>query len=156
MPQEYTLQPSPARRSAKSLTEWGVENTFVPFLTFGSPGDLAVTYSQQGGTYRIQGDLVFLTFYLGTSLFTHSTASGVLKIGQVPKAANTKFWGTVAWEGISKATYTDAAIFIQDGTYISVTMFGSGQSFSAVTAADLPSGGQVRFEGALSYRRALA
>lgn len=60
------------------------EGTWTPALTASTPGDLSVTYSTQLGTYTKVGNFITLTFAITTTNFTHTTASGYIRISGVP------------------------------------------------------------------------
>jgi hypothetical protein len=128
------------------------EGAWTPVLTFATPGNVAVTYAAQLGSYTKIGRLVILDFFVTTSAFTHTTASGELTITGVPFTAATQiFGGFLAWSGITKAGYTQITAQVQD-VRILFNASGSGVSESSVAAADMPSGGTVRLRGSLIYR----
>jgi hypothetical protein len=128
------------------------EGTWTPGITFATPGNLSVTYAAQTGTYTKIARLVILDFFVTTSAFTHTTASGELTITGVPFTAATQiFGGFLAWSGITKAGYTQITAQVQD-VRILFNASGSGVSESSVAAADMPSGGTVRLRGSLIYR----
>lgn len=128
--------------------------TWTPGLTFGTPGDLSVAFSTQTGFYRKIGSLVTAWFTVVTSSFTHTTASGVLRITDLPftNSANNLRGGSLTWQGITKANYTDVAPFaVASLDQIGFTISGSGQTQTSVTAADMPTGGSVVLAGSVTY-----
>lgn len=72
--------------------------TFTPAVTFATPGDLAVTYgATRRGRYTLTGNMVEFAINLNTVSFTQTTASGNLRIGGLPYAANALALGTGEW-----------------------------------------------------------
>jgi len=131
-----------------------------PELTFATPGDLAVTYSSRVGKYiKTRDGITRCWFNVTTSAFTHTTASGQLRIGNLPRTAeNTSGMisvGTVQWQGITKSSYTQVTPKIEPNTaYIQFQASGSGQALSDVTAANMPTGGSVALVGMIEFRGA--
>lgn len=140
------------------LTPQPRSGTWTPVLTFATPGNLSVGYSDQQGLWRMDADgHVDLDFRLITNAFTYSTASGVLKITGVPFAAKTlanfSWLGSLAWGGITKTNFTEALCRINNAQQeLNVVMSGSGQAFfGAIVATDVPSAGTVTLIGHLRY-----
>ena len=122
------------------------QGTWTPVLTFGTPGDLAVVYSTQEGIYSRAGNAFFVDAGIITSTFTHTTASGACRITGLPftSAATGQFRLALTWGGITKAGYTDIVGLVNSGNaFVQFQAFGSGVAPSAVTAADMPTGGSV-------------
>lgn len=128
-------------------TEFYQRSSWTPVLTFTTPGDLNVVYSAQSGTYFKIGNLVVALANIGTSTFTHTTASGNLEITGVPfanAAAAFRVSGPVTWAGITKAGYTDIGTTMAGSvTTINFRASGSGVGNDNVHAADMPTGGSV-------------
>lgn len=133
------------------------KTTWTPALTFITPGNLSVAYSDQVGRYVRIGNLVLAFFSVITSTFTHTTATGALSVTGLPVAVtntdgNATGAGFMQWQGITKASYTHMVPqAVAGGTLFRVIGSGSGQSVGTVTAADIPTGGTVRFIGCLAY-----
>lgn len=130
------------------------EGTWTPTLTFATPGDLSVAYSTRVGNYTKIGRLVTIVISITTSTFTHTTASGALSITGLPftSFAGDTCRGSCLWQGITKANYTDVALIVTAGSAaMSASISGSGQTAQQITAADMPTGGTVRFSGTLFY-----
>lgn len=131
--------------------------TWTPALTFATPGDLSVSYTVQSGRYWRLGNMIVATFTIQTSVFTHSTASGNLRITGLPVAGatitNHLNVSPLTWQGITKANYTQISAWLpQDGrSSFEFQGSGSGQSNSFVAAADVPSGGTVQLYGRIIY-----
>lgn len=134
-------------------------STWTPVLTFATPGDLSVTYAVQVGTYYVLGNLVWVSFTVTTSAFTHTTASGNLQITGLPFASKNvsgqSVLGSSTWRGITKANYTEwTPSLAANSQIILFTGSGSGQAAAALASGDMPTGGSVRFQGTLVYERA--
>lgn len=129
--------------------------TWTPVLTFATPGDLSVTYTDQRGIYVRLGRLLFVYFDIVTSGFTHTTASGNLNITGLPLTNGLAYsmrGGPVAFQGITKANYTQFGATIASGaSTMTVNASGSGQPTASVTAADMPTGGTVALRGQLVF-----
>lgn len=129
---------------------------WTPFFTFATPGDLAITYSEQTGQYYKLGFLVFAKFSLQTSAFTYTTASGLLLLGGLPSVtdagAATVRSGSVEWAGITAAGYTDIVCNLQgNSTAMTFALSGSGKANVDVLASHMPSGGTVGLRGLIIY-----
>ena len=132
------------------------EGSWTPVLTFATPGDLAVVYSTQVGRYVKIGKFVLAQFAITTTTFTHSTAAGGLQITGVPftslNVTGARSRVGCLWQGVTKANFTDMAVTLAENSQIiSIAASGSGQNAVALAVGDLPSGGNVRFDAALSY-----
>lgn len=133
--------------------------TWTPVLTFQTPGNLTVAYTQQTGTYYSIGNLVFLQFSIVTSTFTHSTASGDMNITGMPftskNVTNQINYGPLNWRGITKANYTQwSANLGPNSTIITAVGSGSGQGTVALGTGDMPTGGSVRLQGTVVFEKA--
>lgn len=130
------------------------EGTFVPVLTFVTPGNLAVAYTFQSGAYTKIGRQVFGNFLIVTSSFTHTTASGALLVTGFPFAngAVTASSFQVDWGGITKAGYTQISGSIANGaTQATFVASGSGLARASLSTADTPTGGTIVLTGTFSY-----
>lgn len=134
-------------------------STYTPTLTFATPGDLAVGYSVQQGFWTLIGNRCFVDCVITTSSFTHTTASGDLRISLPFTSANTanRFGiGELIWMGITKAGYTDiSASAGVNVNYMNFVAGGSGVGNLTVTAADMPTGGTLQFIISINYTIAL-
>jgi len=129
------------------------EGTWTPAITFATPGDLSVAYSTQNGGYTKIGNTVMLDFNIQTSSFTHTTASGDVRVSGLPFTAGGAYPGSVIFSGVTKATYTDLApIATNQNTYLIVQAGGSGVATSTVKAADMPTAGTIIFQGTVTYK----
>jgi hypothetical protein len=130
--------------------------TWTPTITFATPGDLSVTYSSQVGSYMRIGRMVIATFRMTASAFTHSTAVGELRMNTLPftsaNIANVSYQGSVRWDGITKASYTQVTPKIEPNvTRITFEASGSAQTRSAISVGDMPSGGTPSLIGTITY-----
>lgn len=128
------------------------DRSWTPVLSFSTPGNLAVTYSVQKGTWSRVGDITYYSCDIQCSAFTHTTASGALLVSGFPfttkNVTNVNHIGSTYWTGITKASYTQiSAQLPANATVASFPAFGSAQAVSNVAAADMPSGGTpiIRF-----------
>lgn len=120
--------------------------TFTPTLTFSTPGNLAVSYSSRQGSYIKIGRQLILTVRIITSAFTHTTASGDMRITGIPNITPNAApipVGKCVWGGITKAGYTEVTAEVSNGDILNFWGSGSGVAPSYVTAADMPTGGSV-------------
>lgn len=135
------------------ITSW------TPVLTFATAGNLSVAYTTQLGRYILLGPIVIYWFNIVTSAFTHTTASGDCQITGLPYTAvnvtGLRNVGTLNWQGITKANYTDIAPHINaNATTILLGASGSGQSLANIGTGDMPTGGSVILRGTGIYFRA--
>lgn len=129
---------------------------FTPSLTFATPGNLSVAYSTRVGRVVREGHQITIAVQIQTSTFTHTTASGALRITGLPftvKNTSGADWiGQLIWSGITKATYTSIGARAQaNGTIVDFVASGSGVGAAAVTAADTPTGGTILLELTIVY-----
>lgn len=119
------------------------EGTWTPTLTCATPGDLSVGYGTRIGRYTRIGNRILVMVSLSTSVWTHSTATGALRITGlpfVPVAASSEFLAG-AMNRYTKASYTQVLPFINAATgVINFWATGSGQVGASLDAADMPSG----------------
>ncbi|MPZ55017.1 MAG: DUF2793 domain-containing protein [Rhizobiales bacterium] len=126
--------------------------SWTPALTFATPGDLSVVYSTQTASYVKIGSLVWVRFAVACSTFTHSTASGALRITGLPYASDGSGRGAIEFQGITKAGYTQIAARVLGGqTYVDFRASGSGQTSASVSFSDVPSDGTVDIRGSVQY-----
>lgn len=130
--------------------------SWTPDFTFTTPGDLAKTFAAQAGYYIRIGKLVTVTFNIGTSAFTHTTSAGDLTLTGLPFTAqnntNDRWRGTMQFSGITKAGYTNYTVGpVANTTTALFIASGSAQTVTTVTAADMPTGGNVLLQGSVTY-----
>jgi hypothetical protein len=128
--------------------------TWTPTLTFATPGNLSVAYSTRAGTWTQLGRLVTITWEIVTSTFTHTTASGDLKLTGFPFTLDDLSGrGAVHWGGITFAGahvgMTDIAALIVEPSDIKFIGSGPAEPPDEITAADMPTGGTVTLLGSI-------
>jgi hypothetical protein len=128
------------------------EGTWTPVLTFATAGDLSVTYSSQIGTYVKIGRAVILTCRLVASAFTHTTASGALRVTGIPFSGASRHWSAILFNGINKENYTTVSVNCDTGSSVlTFSASGMGQGQSSVAVADVPTGGTPFIQFTLCY-----
>ncbi len=133
-----------------------VKGTWTPVLSFVTPGDLSVAYTNQLGWFEKIKNVIHYAFVITTSTFTHTTASGNLTVAGLPASSSNnainRNHGKLSWGGITKAAYTDITCLV--GQDVSLCVFqasGSGQVVSNVATGDMPTGGSVVLQGTGFY-----
>lgn len=161
----FVATPSSANFAALLTDETGTAGTvpfassgsWTPSLTFAVPGDLSVAFTTQIGEYYRVGDWINLYFWLQTSTFTHTTASGNLFVTGNPFTAKTlasmRWNGSMGqFQGVTKANFTQFMPGINSaGVNMSVAASGSAQTTGTITAADMPTGTTKIFAGSVSF-----
>lgn len=132
------------------------EGTWTPVLTFAVPGDLAVAYTRQIGTYTKIGRQVTVSCDVVTSSFTHTTASGALQVTGLPftslNLAGSNATGAVRLGGYLAPTYTNVSSQLTNNSTILIFIgTGSGIAGAVLATTDMPTGGQVVIRTTLSY-----
>jgi len=133
------------------------EGTWTPVLSFQTPGDLSVAYTTQVGTYTKIGNRVILQGFVFTSSFTHTTASGFLRINGIPfngsSAANRQNFGSLTFGGITRTGYTDFVVSIEAGLNNSVIIYASASAVNPVfiNATDAASGSNKSIRFTMTY-----
>lgn len=130
------------------------EGVWTPVLTFATPGNLTVAYSAQQGTYTRIGRLISVSYLIVTSTFTHTTASGNLKVTGLPFTNGSfQFFGTCSYQGITKATTPVVySRVVNNVAEVDFPASGSGAGLSNVSTADMPTGGTVILSGNIMYQ----
>jgi hypothetical protein len=134
----------------------GVVGVWSPTLTFGTPGDLAVTYQRALGSVRKAGDLIILTWIIVTATFTHTTAAGALEISGKPypleSTPDMTAFGTCGFSGLNKPGAQQVTpIIVNTDNQIRFWGMSQGATLDNVNAADVPSGGTIILGGTLTY-----
>lgn len=131
------------------------EGSFVPVLTFATPGDLSVTYGNQIARYTKIGRTVTIQVNVTTTGFTHSTASGNMRITGLPfTAANSVplSTGVVDYGGITNSTRpVTVAETVANQSYIEFRGCGSGVAPTNITPTQATSGSTMRLVFSLTY-----
>jgi hypothetical protein len=147
---------TPAAGMTSQLLNWYEEGTWTPVLTFATPGDLAVTYSQQVGVYTRIGNKVFINFSIITSAFAFTTSSGALILTGLPFVSKNLTGdiaiGSMYFSGITQAGYTQFVPRIAANTS-TITFIASASALAAasVTATNTPTAGTINLRGSIAY-----
>lgn len=119
--------------------------TWTPTFTFGTPGNLSVSYSAQSGDYVVVGNMCFLTCRFAF-IPTFSTSAGSAIINGIPLTASgvssIDVRGVCGSEGIvfsAGASYLISQI-TSGANFIQLNAVGSATSISFVTTASFTSG----------------
>ena len=120
---------------------------YTPTITFATAGDLSVVYDEQVGFIGRLGNMLFVFGEISTSTFTHTTASGALRIST--PVAMRAVTGGVAWpgslgrmRGITKANFTHfAPVWADNSAWLNITTGGSAQVPDSISTGDMPTGG---------------
>lgn len=137
------------------------EGSWTPVLTFALGGDLAVTYSAQDGKFVKIGKLVSWSFVIATSAFTHTTASGPLRVAGLPHlhdlTGGIQSVGGAIFSGInvSPGAYSQIAPRVElNSTFMVFGASGMGVAAGLVDAVHVATGGTVLLQCAGQYRAA--
>jgi len=124
-------------------------------LTFTTPGDLSVSYAWKKCNWMRVGGLVFVEMRGQTSSFTHSTASGDLRMTGLPYAPYQRSTaGSCAFAGVSLPTnYYYIVPSVQGNIPEDILPFitGAGVSKIHISPSHTPSGNTVEWYCALTY-----
>ena len=127
--------------------------TWTPVLTAQTPGDLSVAYSTQSGRYTRIGNLVTAEFTIVTSTYTHSTASGTLRVAGLPfTPANADVTGSCV---VGNLNTSAVAVNVVPVTVVS-TYFYFLQTRDSATplglyVTDGTSGSSISIKGTITY-----
>ena len=121
--------------------------SWTPTLTFATPGDLSVVYSGRSGQWSKVGRMIHWSLFILTSTFTHTTASGNLRVTGLPftaSAVHNHAGGAGSLAGYTKANYTQITPYVPlSQAYIEFFGNGSAQAIAILAVADMPTGGTV-------------
>lgn len=131
-------------------------STWVPGISFDTPGNLAITYGTRVGNYTQVANRVSIDWAITTTAFTWSTATGALRITGIPIAANPLFpeyTGSLSWAGLTLAGTTDIApqILAANTSIIRLQASGSGSGRVQLTTANTTSGTQLTLSGSMNF-----
>jgi len=128
------------------------EGTWTPEITAATVGDLAVTYSVQTGLYTKIGRTVTVYASITTSSFTHTTASGIARVANLPFAVGQRGVGALVYEGITKTGFTSFLSVPNAGTTIAELYASrSGGTTSTVKITEMPTAGTVFLQFTATY-----
>jgi len=137
-----------AAGETSSLLNWYETGTWTPVLSCATPGTLAVTYSVQKGYYTRVGRVVHIWGNIQTSAVTVGTATGAVRLTGLPFTSATAatavetYMGSMGYQGINKAGYTDFNPQLQENTtYVLILASKSdGNAAANVAIGDLSAG----------------
>lgn len=118
------------------------EGTFTPTITFSTPGDLNVVYSNQTGLYTKIGRVVHWSAGITTTTFTHTTASGGLQIAGLPFTSVFNPPAILSqWVGVTSAVATPQIVAALNGALVNLSVMNvSAGTLASLTTANAPSG----------------
>ena len=134
--------PSATQPAATDLSDTILRTTFVPTVTFATPGNLSVAYTTQQGAYAKVGPLVLFWYTLGFTP-TYTTASGNFQISAPPPTiTDLANW---AWpiRSLSAATWPTGTTIIarpNTGPVILLSANASGGATNNFTTTQIVSG----------------
>ena len=147
--------------AASARSDIGItEGTWTPVITFATPGDLNVVYSNQQGRYIKVGKQVTVSCIVNTTTFTYTTASGELRVTGLPfasvTAANFQWTAATEFGGITLGGgHTLIHANLQDNvSYIRFVASGSGLARAVLNTGSAPSGTQQTYVFNLTYEAA--
>lgn len=132
------------------------EGPWTPVLTFATPGDLNVVHSTQQGSYTKMGRLVRADFFVSTSTFTHTTASGQCRLTGLPFTSAATYYnmGQTQVAGISVAAGSGGFLARVDPSVAYVGMLfniDTGSGATVLAPAHMPTGNTITFLGSVVY-----
>lgn len=141
--------------SDTSVIDYFSESTWTPAVTFTTPGDLAIVLSVAKGKYLRIKNTVTITFHIFTSTFTHTTASGNLRITGLPftsknEANLLRSSGLGTFQAIS-STAKLSIINSPNTSYLEVQKSDASAVVANLVAADTISGQNLLLTGELTY-----
>jgi hypothetical protein len=127
------------------------EGTWTPTVTFATPGNLSVSYSENLGNYTKIGRIWIINFIIITSSFTHTTASGAFYIAGLPFSPLNYYTGAFDFQGITKVNYTNFVLKPPgSAANIGVLTGASGLNRRAIDATAVPTGGSLIMLGSIT------
>lgn len=135
-----------------TLSTYAENTAWTPVVTFGTPGDLSVSYSTQTGKYTRIGNIVIITFTL-TFTPTFTTASGNLNITGLPFASGASCIGSIQYQTSTfPAGTTSLDLRVSSGASLFlIGVNGSGVASNFMSATQVTSGVAVSTIGTITY-----
>jgi len=119
------------------------EGSFVPVLSFATPGSSSWTGAVTSGAWTRNGNRLQFNGSISVTL-AKGTGAGNLQLGGLPLAATvaTRFWCLLT--GFNKAGFTQTAVLIQPGGVPGLIQAGGpGVAIATLAAADMVDGNVV-------------
>lgn len=133
----------------------GTGISWTPVLTCVTPGNLTVAYTSQLGIYSRMGRQCTIDFFVQTSTWTHTTASGAIYISGFPIGIlGQSHYGTCAFSGFTKASYTQVVPYATNGNIL-FQGCGQGQPMTQLVITDFPTAGTVILAGQIRVNLAV-
>jgi hypothetical protein len=128
--------------------------TFTPIMSFDTPGDLSVSYTEQIGWIKRDGPMV--EFYLSViATPTYTTASGNLYVGALPLLPGQNMRLPLAeWANIdlNSTRYALSGAIVSGSPNIRMVQSGDNTALNFVTASNTPTGVAVTIRISGRYR----
>lgn len=130
------------------------EGSWTPTVTASTPGNIAVTYATRLGRYNKVGKKVTVWFVVTTATFTHTTASGELRLSGLP-FANELGSEAIGTADVNQVTFpasrTSLTSNIQDGqSHLRFVATGGG-SRNAIQMTNTTTGTNISLLGSITY-----
>ena len=139
--------------ASKTLDDYE-EGTWTPEFTFAIPGDLAVTYPNQVGNYRIVGKLCIATFILEFTP-TYTTSSGSARVTGLPLSSGNYLATSASVDRFSGFTLTAGFdnMWLRKSTGVAVVeLYSMGRSGSSIMGtSEVVSGFAKKLNGTIIY-----
>lgn len=147
-----------ASANANTLDDYE-EGTWTPAISFQTPGNLAVSYTTQVGSYVKIGKQVTVSCHVLASSFTHTTANLSLIITGLPftseNISGARWAGVLIFQGVTIATYTNfAAVLSNNSTSVLIAASATATGYTFLQASHVPTGGTPSFIFTLTYNAA--
>jgi hypothetical protein len=146
-----------ASTDANTLDDYE-EGTFTPVFSCATPGNLVATGGTATGKYTKIGSLVDITLRIDPATFTHTTASGEVRITGLPFTSgaytNKNVQGALSWGGWSKPAnaFQMAARVEPSKNYVTlVVAFDNNSSLQYSQIGEWPTGGAPLIDLSLQY-----
>jgi hypothetical protein len=131
------------------------EGTFTPSITFSTPGNLSVGYATRAGIYTKIGGHVFISYQINTAGFTHTTASGNLRVTGFPfnPPATPLVAGSLVYSGLDlTAGYQQVTtVTVASSALNEFWQQGDGAGAAIITTAQAPTGTDKVLMGSTNY-----
>ncbi len=148
-----TQVPSGGANTLDDYEESAVGSGWTPTLGFDTAGNESIILSTADGTYEKFGRIVRAQFAIISSTFTHSTASGGLRLGGLPFTAST--WnarGAVTAEGWTLASVSALTYGLKGGTtYGYIYASRTATTVATMGTGEWPTAGTVKITGTVVY-----
>lgn len=129
---------------------------WTPTLTFDTPGNLSISYSQQFAVYGNFGPLDIVHFQLSTSSFTHTTASGNARITGFFESniggSSEVYMGPLFVSGVN-TVFTSLHCYMAGGAnYFTMSKVMTGSTPGFLDVSNFPTGNTIYVWGLVVFR----